>query len=102
MTSEQTTKIVWLNVYIKTGTPFHRFVNKLLWDEDADEDNEADGRRLNNFRRRGLMQRPMPQLLRRDNNFVGQSYRGMVDTCYGIACSLGLQSLADSIARMFF
>jgi hypothetical protein len=43
----------------------------------------------------------MPVMVRRNDNLLGQSYRGFVDGCYDILCALGLRGLASSIARMF-
>jgi hypothetical protein len=70
------------------------------WDADESKGDDDTGRQFQ-YRRRGLMQRTMPVMVRRNDNFMGQSYRGFVDGCYDILCALGLRGLASSIARMF-
>ena len=70
---------------------FFKLFNMLLWDDD-------DGQRR--FRRHGFFNRPMPIMLRQQNNVAGSLYRNFADNCYGLLCALGLNGLANSLMRL--
>jgi hypothetical protein len=89
-----------LSVVDNDREEFFHLVNSFLWDADESADSSSKGRQYQ-FRRRGLMQRTMPTMVQRQDNLMGQTYRGVVDGCYDILCALGLRGLASSIARMF-
>ena len=78
---------------------FFNIVNMLLW--NASEGEESEERQYGAyFRRQGLLNRPMPIMIRRQDSLGGGMYRSLVDQCYGIMCSLGLSGLFESIERL--
>lgn len=90
-----------LSVIDEDREAFYNLMNTMLWDAEDTGDNDANAGRQFQYRRRGLLQRTMPVMVRRNDNVMGQAYRGFVDGCYDILCALGLRGLASNIARMF-
>jgi hypothetical protein len=78
---------------------FFELLNKLLWNEEEDDD-EDDGSGRQFLRRRGLLNRPMPLYLTRQDTGGGSLYRSFSDGCASFFCKLGLGGLASSINRM--
>merc|ERR1712018_117670 len=74
---------------------FFHFVDSFLWDSE-----DSEGRMY----RRGYMRMMRPRILTVYNSYGQQEpsslYRSFVDSCYGFLCWSGLNSLADSVARM--
>merc|ERR1719445_380696 len=74
---------------------FFHLVDSFLWDSE-----DSEGRMY----RRGYMRMRRPRILSVYNSYGQQEpnslYRSLVDTCYGFLCWSGLNSLADSVARL--
>ena len=56
---------------------------------------------FNPYLQQGLLRRPMPVMFKRQDQLSGSMYRSFVDSCYGLACQLGLGGMFSSIERMF-
>merc|ERR1711973_758250 len=74
---------------------FFHLVDSFLWDSE-----DSEGRMY----RRGYMRMRRPRILSVYNSYGQQEpsslYRSFVDQCYGFLCWSGLNSLADSMARL--
>lgn len=108
----------------KEKEEFIQFLRSILWDaeDDSEEENESEGRRFNSnyvtnrgglygtppninrqqslLRWHGVLGRPMPQVLKK-KGFAAQAYRGFEDTCYKLACTLGINKVISQLSRMF-
>merc|ERR1712173_550709 len=74
---------------------FFHFVDSFLWDSEDSEER---------MYRRGYMRMRRPRILSVYNSYGQQEpsslYRSFLDQCYGFLCWSGLNSLADSMARL--
>jgi len=74
---------------------FFHLVDSFLWDSE-----DSEGRMY----RRGYMRMRRPRILSVYNSYGQQEpsslYRSFLDQCYGFLCWSGLNSLADSMARL--
>lgn len=103
--SEMTNE-VGANEDIKDKEAFFRLFNMILWSQSDDDSQE---RRygynglggFNPYLQQGLLRRPMPVMFKRQDQLSGSMYRSFVDSCYGLACQLGLGGMFSSIERMF-
>jgi len=88
---------------------FVALLNSILWDEDSVGDAAADDdgsrqykppsvRQMIGFR--GLMGQPMPDMLRNKDSLARTFYDEFTNTCYGLACVLGINKLAGQLGRL--
>ena len=82
----------------KERAEFVALLNAILWDADTEDTGEE--RQFSPYRRKGLLGRPMPQILKRKGTMMADIYDEFTDTCYGIACMFGINKLASQISRM--
>lgn len=112
------------NAEKKDKEEFIYFLRSLLWDAEVEstQNDQIQGRQLNlNYspigggyygnqlgmtqqqqailRWHGVLGRPMPQILKKQG-LASQAYRGFENTCYKLACTLGINKLISQIGRM--
>ena len=74
---------------------FFKLINMFLWNEPHQNDNQE-----RQYYRQGILGRPMPMIIRRQDNFSGSMYRSFVDQCYSLVCKLGLNGMFKSLERL--
>ena len=114
------------NAENKDKEEFIRFLRSILWEadeEDTIKNNQIQSRQLHSnylatggayygnqygvphkqaalLRWQGVLGRPMPQILKK-KGLAAQAYRGFEDTCYKLACTLGINKLISQLGQMF-
>ena len=76
---------------------FVTLLNAILWNADEDD---PKGRQFHQYRRKGLLGRPMPQILKRKGSMASNLYDEFTNTCYTISCMFGINKVASQISRM--
>ena len=98
------TNEIGANEDIKDKEAFFRLFNMILWSQSEDDSQERRygyGLGFNPYLQQGLLRRPMPVMFKRQDQLSGSMYRSLVDSCYGLACKLGLGGMFSSLERMF-